>query len=890
MTVVKLSPQYNPASIESNIYRSWEEAGIFGAPNGSSAEPYVILIPPPNVTAMLHMGHGLNSTLQDLLIRFERMRGRNALWLPGTDHAGIATQNVVERALAAEGKSKEDLGREAFVERVWEHVRETKTTILGQLKSIGCSCDWSREWFTLDEGLSNAVREVFVRLHEKGLIYRGKYIINWCPRCLTALSNEEAESRDRDGHLWHLRYPIVGAKPDGPTEMVVATTRPETMLGDTAVAVHPSDKRYTSIVGQMIKLPITGRLIPIVADHGVDPEFGTGAVKVTPAHDPLDFEIGKRNKLEFIDIMNDDATMNDLVPEDYRGLSREEARKKVVADLEESGDLVKVEDHPHAVGHCYRCDFIVEPRLSDQWFVKMKPLAEPALKAYRDGEIKFLPERRGDDYERWLVDIRDWCISRQLWWGHRIPAWHCQSDDCGHITVSRETPRSCEKCAGKIRQDNDVLDTWFSSWLLPFSSIGWPEQTEDLSDFYPGHTLVTGADIIFFWVARMIMAGIEFTGKVPFKTVFFNGIVRDAQNHKMSKSRGNGIDPLDVVNLYGADAMRFTVISGSAIGTDLLLDYKDLETTFAVGRNFANKVWNVGRLILSNLDESVADLDFHEANLDLADRWILSRAQRTVDSVTDSLEKFRVNEAATTIYQFVWSELADWYIEQAKSRLYGDVEGGDVARAVLYSTFRTTLKLLHPLMPFVSEELWRHLPVKQETLLAASSWPTKNDSILDPESEKAFSLVQELVAAVRNARAEYNVPPSKEINVILQHPSPLAESACLAELTMIKRLAKIGELKIDTEPQGAGSHAVLTDGSGVFTALGEAIDVERECKRLGAEVERFDGLLRGLRKKLDNEQFVSKAPAEVVDKEREKEKSWREQRDAVAGKLQALGC
>ncbi|MFQ5550582.1 MAG: valine--tRNA ligase, partial [Gemmatimonadales bacterium] len=570
MTAVNLAPQYDPSSIESTIYQKWLEADVFTARADESKEPFVIVIPPPNVTGVLHMGHGLNNTVQDVLIRFQRMRGRDALWLPGTDHAGIATQNVVERLLADEGKKKEDLGREKFVERVWQHVNETGGTILDQLKAIGCSCDWSRTRFTFDEGLSRAVREVFVALYEKGLIYRGKYIINWCPRCRTALSNEEAEKKDTEGKLWHLRYPIVGDAGGDPTGIVVATTRPETMLGDTAVAVHPDDERYGSVVGKTVRLPLANRDIPIIADRGVDPEFGTGAVKVTPAHDPLDFEIALRHDLEALNILTDDALLNDNVPEPYRGMTVVAARTQVVEDLEAAGVMLDVAQHSHSVGRCYRCDTIVEPRLSDQWFVKMKPLAEPALQAYEQGRIGFVPQRMGDDFVRWLNEIRDWCISRQLWWGHRIPAWYC--GDCDKIIVSREDPTECDCCgAGALTRDPDVLDTWFSSWLWPFSTFGWPERTDDLARYYPGTVLVTARDIIFFWVSRMIMAGLEFMGDVPFKTVVFNGVVRDAQHRKMSKSLGNGIDPLDVVRRFGADALRFTVIHAGAPGTDIPL-------------------------------------------------------------------------------------------------------------------------------------------------------------------------------------------------------------------------------------------------------------------------------------------------------------------------------
>lgn len=889
MTVTELKPQYDPSSIESRIYRRWTDTGIFAARADSAREPYVIVIPPPNVTAVLHMGHGLNNTIQDLLIRFERMRGREALWLPGTDHAGIATQNVVEKLLADEGKTKEDLGRETFVAAVWEHVHETGGVILEQLKAIGASCDWSRTRFTFDEGLSNAVREVFVQLYEKGLIYRGEYIINWCPRCMTALSNEEAEKQDADGKLWHLRYPIAGASEHGTDSVIVATTRPETMLGDTAVAVHPDDERYRDVVGKEVDLPLTGRRIPIVADHGVDPAFGSGAVKVTPAHDSLDFEIASRQNLPAINVMTDDARMNENVPSQFQGLDRFDARSKVVQALEQEGLLVKIDSHTHAVARCYRCGTIIEPRLSDQWFVKMKPLAEPALKAYHDGKIRFVPRRQGDDYERWLTNIRDWCISRQLWWGHRIPAWYC--DDCGEVIVAREDPSSCTTCGAALRQDPDVLDTWFSSCLWPFSTFGWPEKNADLARFYPGHTLVTSPDIIFFWVARMIMMGLEFMNDVPFRTVFFHGIVRDAQHRKMSKSLGNGIDPLDIVELYGADALRFTVLSGSAIGSDVTLDYRDLETTFSVGRNFTNKVWNVGRFILSNIGSETKPLaQIDSTQLELADRWIISRTHRAVESVTQALEKFRLNDASSEIYHFVWNELADWYLEQVKPRLQEGSVRGDVARSILRWSFEASLRLLHPFMPFITEELWTHLPGKEEPLLAGAKWPTPDEAQRDSAAEEGFHIVQSLIGAVRNARAEYNVSPSSRIPVTVQPATDKSREFIEMELGTIERLAKVSAVTMAAKPEGVGSHSVLADGTGVFVSLGDAVNVERECSRLKQEHDRLDRLLAAVSKKLTNEQFVTRAPPEVVDREHEKERSWRDQRDAVAEKLRALGC
>ncbi|HEY8105339.1 MAG TPA: valine--tRNA ligase [Gemmatimonadales bacterium] len=887
-----LAPQYNPAAIESDLYRWWMERDLF-AP-AARGTPYVIMMPPPNVTAVLHMGHGMNDTHQDVLVRFERMRGKAVLWLPGTDHAGIATQNVVERLLAKEeGVTRFDIGREAFVERVWAHVRETGATILDQLKAIGCSADWSRAYFTLDDDLSRAVREVFVRLYEKQLVYRGHYIINWCPRCLTALSNEEAEKEETDGKLWHFRYPLA----DGSGHIAIATTRPETMLGDTAVAVHPDDTRYQSLIGRELRLPVVDRLIPIVADDAVDPAFGTGAVKVTPAHDPTDFDIGKRHGLPSIDVMTPEARMSLAAPERFQGLDRYEARKRVVAEFEAAGLLEKVEPHRHAVGHCYRCDTVVEPRLSEQWFVKMAPLARPALAAYREGRLRFVPERRGEEYAQWMENIRDWCISRQLWWGHRIPVWYCEREHCARIVASRTDVTRCPDCGGRVRQDEDVLDTWFSSWLVPFSSLGWPDQTADLARFYPGNTLVTAPEILFFWVARMVMSGCEFMGDIPFETVYLHGTVRDTQHRKMSKSLGNGIDPLDVVEQYGADALRYTIVAGSAVGTDAILDPNDIATSFAPGRNFANKLWNAGRFILSNLDGPTRPLAGSARNvvrrdeLSLADRWILARCEATVVEVTDALERFRLNEAAASAYRFVWSDLADWYIEQVKPRLYGDQPGGDVARAVAAQTFDVGLRLLHPVMPFITEALWKRFPGRRtEASISISPWPASDRRAADGVAEKRFGLVQELVSAVRQIRAEYGVAPGQSVRVTLGNLGPDARATVTDELGTITRLAKVSDLHFGESTERVGGHAVLTDGTAVFVPLGDAIDVERECARLGTEIERLLQLVTGQEKKLGNRQFTAKAPAAVVDREREKLASWREQHAVLARKRALLGC
>ena len=882
-----LAPQYDPKAIEQDIYRAWLDRGCFAPAAGRpGVPPFTIMMPPPNVTAVLHMGHGLNNSVQDVLARFERMRGRPTLWLPGTDHAGIATQNVVEKLVAKEGKTRFDVGREAFVARVWAFVEETGGAILEQLKALGSSADWSRTYFTLDEDLSRAVREVFVRLHEKGLIYRGKYIINWCPRCLTALSNEEAEKEETDGRIWHLRYPLA----DGSGHLTVATTRPETMLGDTAVAVHPKDPRYTALVGRTLRLPLVKREIPIVADEAIDPAFGSGAVKVTPAHDPVDFEIGQRHGLPQLDVMTDDARMNDTVPERFRGLDRFEARKRVVKEFEALGLLEKVETHRHAVGHCYRCDTVVEPRLSDQWFVKMKPLAEPAARAYTEGRLRFIPERRGEEYANWMANIRDWCISRQLWWGHRIPVWYC--DDCGGTHVSRTDLTRCP-CGGTVRQDPDVLDTWFSSWLVPFSSLGWPDQTDDLHRFYPGSVLVTAPEILFFWVARMVMAGCEFMGDIPFHTVYLHGTVRDTQHRKMSKSLGNGIDPLEVVEKFGADALRYTVISGMAVGTDVILDPADLETSFAPGRNFANKLWNVGRFILTNLGEArlrpLAGTHTNvvkPAELGLADRWIIARCDRMVREATENYEKYRLNDAAAAVYHFVWSDLADWYLEQAKPRLYGTEPGGDVARAVIARTFEVALAVLHPIMPFITEALWQRLPGRApgQTLMLAA-WPRPDRRAPDAAAERDFALVQELVGAIRQIRAEYGVEPGKTVNVRVGR----THAAFTAEEGTIRRLAKVGEVSYGAPPGTPGAHAVLADGTEVYIALGDLVDLQKERDRLSGEQARLEQLLVAQRGKLGNENFVSRAPAAVVEKERARLAQLEEQVRTIAGKLEQLG-
>jgi len=898
----ELPPQYDPHAVERPLYRRWLERGVFTARVDSPKPPYVIVIPPPNVTAVLHMGQGLNNVTQDVLIRFERMRGREALWLPGTDHAGIATQNVVERLIAKEGKTRFDLGREAFVARVWAFVRETGPTILEQLKMIGASCDWTRTRFTLDPAYSQAVREVFVRLWKEGLIYRGHRVIHWCPRCLTALSDEEAESKDIDGKLYYIRYPVEG----GPKPyLTVATTRPETLLGDTAVAVNPKDPRHRAFVGKVARVPIIDLPVPILADDAVEPGFGTGFVKVTPAHDATDFEIGLRHKLEMPLVMTEDARMEHptRVPKALADLDRFDAREKIVDMLKERGLLETVEPHRHAVRHCYRCDSVVEPRLSDQWFVKMKPLAEPALEAYRTGAIRLVPERWGATYEHWMENIRDWNISRQLWWGHRIPVFNCTK--CAHQWADREDPKACPKCGGPVEQDPDVLDTWFSSWLWPFATLGWPDKTPDVARFYPGHTLVSGSDILFFWVARMIMAGYHFKGDKPFQTVYLHGIVRDTQHRKMSKSLGNGIDPLDVVRKFGADALRWTTIAGVSLGSDLMLDPNDLETTFAPGRNFANKLWNIGRFILAQLPDQVPSIgNLDPSRLALADRWILGQAHKTIVAATEQLETFRLDDAAKTCFEFAWSDLADWYVEAVKPRLAAATSpsaaaqrapaaSGDAAaaQAVLAFCFDTVLRLLHPVVPFITEELWQKLPGRQpEDLLAVAAWPTVPAAFPKLRADFEFARVQEAISRIRAIRAEYRVAPKTRVAATIKPRTELIRAAFDGERDTIMRLAQLSELQFDGSLRGAGAHAVLADGSEVFVALSDAIDVQQECRRLSGELTRLEQQLAGLSTKLANQQFVARAPAEVVAKEREKERAWRDQRQVLADKLKSLGC
>jgi valyl-tRNA synthetase len=881
------------------MYQRWLEAGAFQPK--AEGEPYVIVIPPPNVTDILHLGHALNNVIQDVLIRFERMRGRAAEWLPGTDHAGIATQNVVEKRLAAEGKTRFDLGREAFVARIWEFVKQTGNTILEQLKVIGSSCDWTRLRFTLDEKYSLAVREVFVRLWDEKLIYRGHRVIHWCPRCLTALSDEEAEHHETNGNLYHIQYPLS----EGSGFITVATTRPETMLGDTAIAVHPKDSRARGYIGKKVRVPIADVEIPIIADESVDKEFGTGFVKVTPAHDANDFDIGVRHDLPMPLIMTEDGKMesgndgkNDSrsnvpsfhrsIPKDLVGVDRFVARKQIVKRLEREGLLVKTEPHRHSVRRCYRCDTVVEPRLSDQWFVKMKPLAETVMQGYEKGEFHIVPERWNATFEHWMNNIRDWNISRQLWWGHRIPVFTCTK--CEHQWADRVDPKRCPKCGGPVEQDPDVLDTWFSSWLWPFATFGWPDKTPDLARFYPGHTLVTGPDILFFWVARMLMSGYQFMGQKPFTTIYLHGIARDTKHRKMSKSLGNGIDPLVVVDKYGADALRWTCVANTALGADLMLDPNDLETTFAPGRNFANKLWNIGAFVLGQLPADVPPIAaVDRRTLTLADRWILSRTQAVIREATTSLEQFRLDEAAKRCFEFAWNELADWYVEAVKPRMSG--AEASVPQAVLAYCFDSVLRLLHPVVPFITEELWQQLPGRSaDELLAVARWPAVRAEFDDAVADREFARVKTAIEQIRSIRAEYRVSPKTKLHATIVARGSDRADTFQGERDTIVRLAQLENLALDGAAQRMGAHAVFGDGSEVVVALEGAVDVAHECVRLGEELSRLEKQLDSLAARLTNESFVARAPQDVVAREREKEKAWRDQRDILAGKLKSLGC
>ncbi len=924
---------YIPKDAEERWYLYWEQHNYFHAKVNPKKKPYTIVIPPPNITGILTMGHVLNNTIQDVFIRWKRMHGYETLWMPGTDHAGIATQNVVEKSLAKEGKTRHDLGREEFLKRVWQWKEQYGGTIIKQLRKLGASCDWERERFTMDEGLSAAVQEIFVHLYQKGLIYRGKYIVNWCPKDHTALSDDEVNYGEQNTNLWHIKYPIKDLK----EYAVIATTRPETMLGDTAVAVHPNDERYKHLVGRMVMLPLANREIPIITDEYVDPTFGTGMVKVTPAHDPNDYwigqrhnaNIGQRHQMPFINILDESARLNENVPKKYQGMSHLDGRKVVVKDLEELGLMLKIEPYVNNVGRCYRCDSIIQPYLSDQWFVRMKPLAEQALKVVQDGTIKFHPERWVKTYEHWMTNIRDWCISRQLWWGHRIPVWYCVGDDnckleCKQPLVSKTRPEKCPHCGSKnLRQDEDVLDTWFSSWLWPLSTLGWPQDNPDLRYFYPTDTLVTGPDIIFFWVARMIMAGSEVMGEiplpdgsprkqandmVPFKDVYFTSIIRDLQGRKMSKSLGNSPDPLDVISEYGADALRFTIVYLAPLGQDVMYSNEKCE----IGRNFANKIWNAGRFLLMNkeqLGESAistsrvvdpnpqsrrveSSTEISEASLDLADRWLLSRLHSTIGDLNTALEKFEINLATKILYEFIWHDFCDWYVEMVKGRLYGD-EPVEVKQVVLnraLHVFDQAMRMLHPFMPFVTEELWQRLTARKEgESIMVAPFPISEKKWIDKNVEDEMAFVQNTIDSIRNIRGELSVPPSKEIAIVISFPERTKAEVIQKYQGYFQRLArviKIEQLKDGQKPKQAASAVV--EGGEVFIPLEGIIDLNAERERIEKEIAHNQKMFDSIQSKLANDSFVSKAPQAVVDKEREKLEHFKTSLEKLKKNLERL--
>ncbi len=872
----ELSKTYDPKAVEEKIYNEWIRGGYFHAEPDDSKKPFTVVIPPPNVTGQLHMGHALDETFQDIIIRTKRMQGYNALWIPGTDHAGIATQIKVEEDMRVNenGLTRYDLGRDKFLERVWAWKEKFGGRIINQLKKLGSSCDWDRERFTMDEGCSKAVREVFVNLYNKGLIYQGTRIINWCPSCKTALSDAEVEYSEHDGNFWHIKYP----RKDGKGYVEIATTRPETLLGDTAVAVNPDDERYKDLVGKTLILPLVGREIPVIADEYVDKEFGTGCVKITPAHDPNDFEVGKRHNLEEIKVMNDDATINKFGGK-YEGMDRYEARKAIVEDLEKEGLLVKVEPHVHNVGGCYRCGTTVEPITSKQWFVKMKPLAEPAIEAVKNGETRFIPERFTKTYMNWMENVHDWCISRQLWWGHRIPAFYCE--DCGETIVSKEDITVCPKCGGKVKQDEDVLDTWFSSALWPFSTLGWPEKTKELEHFYPTSVLVTGYDIIFFWVARMIFSALEHTGEVPFKDVYIHGLVRDSQGRKMSKSLGNGIDPLEIIDKYGADALRFTLATGNSPGNDMRFYIERVEAS----RNFANKIWNASRFVLMNLSiDSCALPD--KSKLTIADKWIISAYNDLVKEVTDNLEKYELGIAVSKLYDFIWDSFCDWYIELVKPRFFEQGESNAAAQQVLVYVLGNTLKLLHPFMPFITEEIWQALPHEGESIMI-SSFPVYDPELKDERAESEMRMIMDAIKGVRNIRNEMNVPPSKKAALyIVTDKGETFEKGD----SFFKKLASASEVNVCADKSGVPENAVsvVVPGAEILLPVDELVDKEKELDRLGKEKKRLESEIKRAEGKLSNKGFTEKAPAKVVEEERKKAEKYSEMLKTVLDSIEKL--
>ena len=846
----ELAKAYEPKEVEDRIYDFWMKGKYFHAEVDPKKKPYTIVIPPPNITGQLHLGHAMDETLQDTLIRWRRMQGYSALWLPGTDHASIATEAKIVEAMRKEGITKEEIGREKFLERAWAWKNQYGGRIVEQLKKLGSSCDWDRLRFTMDEGCNKAVNHVFKKLYDKGLIYRGERIINWCPHCKTSISDAEVVFEEKEGSFWHLRYPLS----DGSGYIELATTRPETMLGDTAVAVHPDDERYKALVGKTVILPLVNKEIPIIADSYVEQDFGTGVVKITPAHDPNDFEVGLRHNLPVINVMDDGGVINENGGK-YAGMPALEARKQIVKDLDEAGFLIKIEPIKHNVGTCYRCGTVVEPRVSTQWFVKMEPLAKPAIDAVKDGDIRFIPERMDKVYYNWMENIKDWCISRQLWWGHQIPAWYCE---CGETIVSETVPTVCPKCGGThLTRDPDTLDTWFSSALWPFSTLGWPDNTEELKYFYPTNTLVTGYDIIFFWVARMIFSGLEHMGEVPFNTVFFHGLIRDAQGRKMSKSLGNGVDPLDVISVYGADALRFTLVTGNSPGNDLRFS----EEKVSASRNFANKIWNAARFILMNIEGKDIDCALPK-KLYTSDKWILNRFNNVTAAVTENLEKFELGMAVSKLYDFIWDDFCDWYIELAKIRMNGaDEESADSARRVLVWTMSNTLKLLHPFMPYITEEIWQTLPHDGEALIVAK-WPEYDEALSFPQEAKNLENVMALIRAIRTRRNEMNVPPSKKAHIYIDtaHPAPYEEAS-----EFIARLAYGSKVEIGTGFDVQGAVTAVTDDAKALLPMDDLVDKAAETARLNKELANAQKQLDTVKAKLANEKFTSKAPQNVID-------------------------
>ena len=876
-----ISKTFDPNEAEPRLYNQWNEKGYFKPDPDTSKEAFSIVMPPPNITGQLHMGHALDNTLQDILVRYKRMKGYSTLWVPGTDHASIATEAKIVEAMRKEGIFKEDIGREKFLERAWDWKEKYGGRIVEQLKKIGSSCDWSHERFTMDEGCSEAVKEVFVKYYNQGLIYRGERIINWCPHCLTSISNAEVEYEDQAGHFWHLRYPLE----DGSGSVELATTRPETLLGDTAVAVNPKDERYKDIIGKMLILPLVGRKIPVVADDYVDIEFGTGVVKITPAHDPNDFEVGQRHNLEVINVMTDDAKITEDYPK-YAGMDRFEARKAIVKDLEEGGYLIKVEDHDHNVGTCYRCGTTIEPRVSLQWFVKMEELAKPAIEAVKTGKTRFVPQRFEKNYFNWMEDIRDWCISRQLWWGHQIPAFYC--DDCGEIVVTKENEAVCPKCGKKMRQDPDTLDTWFSSALWPFSTLGWPEQTEDLKRFYPTDTLVTGYDIITFWVSRMMVAGCAHMNEIPFKDVLIHGLVRDSQGRKMSKSLGNGIDPLEIIEQSGADALRFALVTGNAPGND----QRFMPDKIEMGRNFANKIWNAMRFVIMNCEDDIDFSKVDESKFTLEDKWILTGLNRLVEEATVNYENYDYGVALSKIVDFVWESYCDWYIEIAKSRLFDkECPSRLEAQYLLNYVLGVSMQLLHPFMPFLTEEVYSNLILNDsKESIMISDWPKAEDIGKYPEDEKMMTTLMGAIRSIRNIRSEMNVAPSRKAHVILVTPDESIAKIFKDGLPFLERLASVSSLETQSNKDGIPATAVaaLFAGGEAYMPLDDLIDISKELERLQKEMERLEGELKRVAGKLANEAFVSKAPEKVINAEKEKQTKYQEMYDNIKERLNML--